>query len=93
MLARANNSDYGLAAGVVIWLGEASTNSAAAFDTLRYLGQQIEITDDGWKFTSFDPPASVPSWFNTQVVLPYNERGFRLEAIQEGEDSRSLLIA
>jgi hypothetical protein len=44
---------YKLANRVVVWFGPEERNSEIALDTLRYLGEQVEISSDGWRL---NPP-------------------------------------
>ncbi|KAF2209814.1 hypothetical protein CERZMDRAFT_46536, partial [Cercospora zeae-maydis SCOH1-5] len=39
---------YKHALRVVVWLGPASGDSKIAFSALEWLGQHVEISDDGW---------------------------------------------
>jgi hypothetical protein len=60
---------YKLARRVVIWLGPASKSSKLAFETLEYLGDQIEYTKDDYIMES--PNTTEQSWFHPSTVLPY----------------------
>lgn len=64
---------YGHASQVVVWLGPTSDNSQEALSTLAYLGQQIEISEDGRFCSTPDGKAGQPTWWKPEARLPYSE--------------------
>lgn len=61
-----------LAHRVVAWLGLDGKDSKHAISTLRYLGDQIEISNDDSIF-AFNT-AKEPLWMNRNQALPYDEK-------------------
>jgi hypothetical protein len=64
-------SIYRTASRVVVWLGEAASESRLAMNAMQYLGQQVEYTIDGWFLQH--PKAAEKEWFHRNASLPYNE--------------------
>jgi hypothetical protein len=62
---------YSLAWRVVVWRGPASYDSALALTTLKYLGEQIEISEDRWRFRLLQ--AKEPDWWRQDCKLPYGD--------------------
>lgn len=61
---------YSLASRVVIWLGPDSESTGEAIDTLRHLGEQVEVTVDRWRIPT--PEATEPRWYSISHDLPYS---------------------
>lgn len=51
---------YEMAHRVMVWLGESSSNSQRAVETLCYIGAQVELTTNGLRYPS--PGATEPDW-------------------------------
>ena len=60
---------YRSAYRVIAWLGEASADSGLALETMRYLGEQIEISQSTWQH--LPPHAKEQDWVNMEFRLPY----------------------
>jgi hypothetical protein len=69
---RLMGSVYRWARRAIVWLGSESQedNSQLAFSTIRYLGEQVEFTENGtWRMNA--PNCERPTWSRTSVPLPY----------------------
>jgi hypothetical protein len=66
---------YKLAYRVVVWLGSRRDSSDLALSTLRYLGDQVEYSRNG--FHVRHPEATESYWFRFTYTLPYHEETWR----------------
>lgn len=61
---------YSLAKRVVVWLGPEQNSSNLALSTLRYVGDQVEVTKNNYYLPS--PTSEKPDWCKREVDLPYD---------------------
>lgn len=64
---------YSSASRVVIWLGEASSDSLKAMESMRYIATQVESTVDGFLCPS---PGCMYQWWNRNNPIDCDQRAW-----------------
>lgn len=65
-------SIYKLAQRVVVWLGPSSGDSDTAFSYLDYLGSQLEVSRNRYRYRA--PGATEPEWFRSICPIPFSDK-------------------
>lgn len=66
---------YGLASRVIVWFGVERDNSRHAISTLQYLGEQVDVSTDGWLLPS--ATAVEPEWHHKECAIPFPKKTWR----------------
>lgn len=62
---------FSLAYRVIVWLGPQADASSHALSRLQYIGEQVEIANDNWRFCSAN--AEKADWYLPGATISYDE--------------------